>query len=142
MVDFTTPKGQWVEARLKQDLILWLATAGPDGMPHNVPVWFWWDGAAFTIFSQPENKKIRNLRHQPAVSLALDTRDDGEEIVLFEGISEFLPEPTREIPFANYAEKYAHLFPRIDLTPETYVEKYTLAIRITPTKLMAWRDEG
>jgi hypothetical protein len=51
MVDFTTHQGQWVDARLRESLIVWLATAGADGKPHNAPVWFDWNGETFTIFS-------------------------------------------------------------------------------------------
>lgn len=142
MVDFTTAKGQWVDQRLRDSLIVWLATAGEDGKPHNVPVWFDWNGETFTMFSEPMNRKIRNMRHQPVVVLALDSRDEGEEIVILEGLAEFLPDPTSAQPTANYLAKYAHLLPRIKLTPEEYVVKYSLAIRITPTKLTAWRDEG
>ena len=42
-----------------------------DGRPHLVPVWFLWDGETLLIFSEPEKQKVRNLRANGQVSLAL-----------------------------------------------------------------------
>ena len=41
----------------------------PDGAPHLVPIWFWWDGEAVLVFSKPDAQKVRNLRIQPRVML-------------------------------------------------------------------------
>ena len=85
MLDLAQPKDAHIEQRLRSELIIWLSTVRPDGRPHLVPVWFLWDGATFLIFSQPKDLKLRNLRHNPDVVLALETRDQGNEVVLIEG---------------------------------------------------------
>jgi PPOX class probable F420-dependent enzyme len=138
MPDLSPEKRAHIENRLANELIIWLATAGPDGRPHNVPVWYWWDGETVLIFSQPENRKIRNMRHQPKVVLALDTADEGEDVVIIEGEAEFLSQTTVELMTADYAAKYAHLFPRIDSSAEQMAREYSLAIRVTPTKFISW----
>ena len=61
-----------VEERLRSDLIVWLTTVRPDGRPHSIPVWFLWESATILIFSKPNTKKIRNLRRNHSVTLALD----------------------------------------------------------------------
>jgi hypothetical protein len=43
--------GKHVQTRLKRELIIWLVTTGKDGRPHSVPVWFWWDGKSFLVYS-------------------------------------------------------------------------------------------
>lgn len=57
-----------------------LATAGPDGTPHNIPLCFWFDGANFyfAIDEKPkrrtglELKRMRNIISNPRVALIID----------------------------------------------------------------------
>src|SRR6266699_497224 len=88
MLDLKNPKNAHVDERLRREPIIWLSTVRPDGRPHIVPVWFLWDGAAILIFSQPNNQKIRNLRHNPNVALALEAVNQGDDVVLIEGRAE------------------------------------------------------
>lgn len=138
MLDLNTDRGRHIDSRLCDDIIIWLTTVRPDGRPHTVPVWFWWDGVAITIFMQPGTTKVRNLSANPAVTLALDSRDDGEEIIIIEGAGELLAETSDMIMTPAFAAKYAHLFPRIDSSPERMAAEYRQPVRITPSKLIAW----
>lgn len=123
-------------ARLAAEPIIWLSTVRPDGRPHLVPVWFWWDGAAILIFSKPGAQKVNNLRHSPHAMLALDTADEGEDVVLLAGRAELLgagaPQPT----LPAYAAKYAALMARLGITPEAMAAEYTQAIRVLPERLV------
>ena len=94
MLDLTATRRAAIEQRLRDDLMIWLTTVNPAGRPHTVPVWFWWDGESITIYCEPETRKIRNLRQNPAVTLALETEDDGEIVIIFEGDAELPAEPT------------------------------------------------
>lgn len=58
-----------------------------------MPVWFWWDGETVLIFSEPATQKVRNLRRSPHVVLALDTADQGEDVVILEGVVEEVTDP-------------------------------------------------
>ena len=138
MLDLTTPRDAAIDRRLVGDLIIWLTTVRPDGRPHSVPVWYWWDGAAVLIFSEPKTQKIRNLRHDPDVVLALETRDDGEEVIFFEGTAELTAEPSSKLMPPEFGEKYARLFPRIDSSPAKMMAQYSQPIRVTLTKVTAW----
>ncbi|HEV2655078.1 MAG TPA: pyridoxamine 5'-phosphate oxidase family protein, partial [Ktedonobacteraceae bacterium] len=88
MLDLTKERDAHVDKRLRSDTTIWLTTVRRDGRPHTVPVWFLWDGATFLIFSQPDNLKIRNLRNNPNVTLALDNTDDGSDVIAVEGKAE------------------------------------------------------
>jgi len=60
----------------------WLATVGPDGRPHVMPVWgVWLDGAVW-FSSGLRSRKARNLAGQPACTLATD---DAQQPVVVEG---------------------------------------------------------
>jgi len=56
---------------LESEPVVWVSTVRPDGTPHLVPIWFWWDGEALLVFSKPDAQKVRNLRANPSVMLAL-----------------------------------------------------------------------
>src|SRR5438477_5945670 len=118
MLDLAQPKDAHIEQRLRSELIIWLSTVRPDGRPHLVPVWFWWDGATVLIFGQPNSQKVRNLRHNSQVVVALDTADEGEDVALFEGRAELLAEGVAQATLPAFAAKYAALFVRIGSTPE------------------------
>lgn len=82
MNELPPPPASAVLDRLARDRNVWLCTLRPDGSPHVTPVWFvflrdrWWigtdDGAV----------KVRNVRRDPRVSLALE---DGWAPVVAEG---------------------------------------------------------
>ena len=77
-----------VEQSLRTDPLVWLITERPDGRPYIVPVWFFWDGQTFLIFSEPNTQK---LRQNLLVTLALDGAGNfGYDVVVFEGTAELL----------------------------------------------------
>ena len=131
MLDLTDPKGAHTDQRLHAEPMIWLSTVRPDGRPHLVPVWFLWDGATILIFSKPSAQKVRNLRHSPQVMLALDTADEGEDVVLLEGRAELLGDDAPRSTLPEYADKYAALMQRIGITAEMMAAEFTQAIRVT-----------
>ena len=70
------------EDRLTKSRNYWICTARPDGRPHSIPVWgFWIDGALY-FGTGRSSCKARNLAHNPAISIHLDSGDD---VVILEG---------------------------------------------------------
>jgi PPOX class probable F420-dependent enzyme len=139
MLDLTQPKNAHVDQRLRSEPIIWLSSTRPDGRPHLVPVWFLWDGATILIFSQPNTQKIRNLRQQPAVMLALDAKE-GSDVVLIEGQAILLDEPTAQVAPGAHYEKYAQDLKDMGMEPEQMAASYSQPIRITPTRFVSWSD--
>jgi PPOX class probable F420-dependent enzyme len=133
-----TPGQAHVDERLRRDLILWLTSVRPDGRPHIVPVWFYWDGESLLVLSQPNTQKIRNLRAQPLVSVALDNTNDGHDVIILEGEATLLPEPASTLPLGPYLDKYAALLQEMQWEPSAMVADYSQAIRIRPTRLLRW----
>lgn len=135
-LDLSVPYEFHIAQRLRNDLIVWLATVRPDGRPHLAAVWFLWDSGTILIFSQP-NQKVRNLRANPNVVLSLDNTDTGEDAVTIEGVAELLPSGSVTAELAPYAQKYAAKLQKMGWTPQQMAQSYTEAIRITPTKFRA-----
>lgn len=65
MIDLSTQFGQRVAKRLEEESIIWLITVSQDGFPQPRPVWFWWNGESFLIFSRPEGAKLRHIQRNP-----------------------------------------------------------------------------
>jgi PPOX class probable F420-dependent enzyme len=136
MLDLTNPKHAHVDERLRQNLILWLGSVRPDGRPHLVYVFFLWDGKHILIFSQPNSQKIRNVQHNPNVTLALDDTKDGEDMVILEGKAELLHDPAVNTTLPAYAAKYDSLLQSVGLTAEAMAAVYSQALLITPTRFL------
>jgi PPOX class probable F420-dependent enzyme len=138
MLDVTTEWGKHVEQRLQSTIIAWLTTVGGDGRPYTVPVGFVWEGQTLLIFSQPKKQKLRNIRKNPRVTLALDETEQGNDVVIVEGIAELIDDPQISVEMPAYVEKYGALVQSMGWTPESMAAEYSQAIRVTPTKFRSW----
>ncbi len=70
------------EQRLTKSRNYWICTSRPDGRPHSIPVLgFWIDGAVY-FGTARSSHKARNLAHNPAVSIHLES---GNDVVILEG---------------------------------------------------------
>ena len=138
MLDVTTEWGKHVEQRLQSNIIAWLTTVGGDGRPYTVPVGFVWEGQTLLIFSQPKKPKLRNIRKNPRVTLALDETEQGNDVVIVEGIAELIDDPQISVEMPAYVEKYGALVQSRGWTPASMAAEYSQAIRVTPTKFRSW----
>lgn len=125
-----------VEARLRQNLMVWLTTVRSDGQPVSVPVWFLMrEDSTILLYSQPGKQKLRNIADNPKVSLGLDVTDIGRNVIRMEGIARVAhdePAANQQPAYlAKYTERIAALFD----TPERFAELFSTAVIITSTKL-------
>ena len=127
---------------LEQEPVVWLSTVRPDGGPHLVPIWFWWDGEALLVFSKPNAQKVRNLRERPSVMLALGDAEDDFDVGMLEGTAELLDEPTSEVLPAGHLAKYARQLAAMGLTAEEYAATYSQVLRIVPSRALGWHGRA
>jgi PPOX class probable F420-dependent enzyme len=80
----------WAEERLNRSHDYWLASTGPDGAAHLMPVWAVWMAGALWFSSSNDSRKTRNLRADGRCSLATDTP---AEPVVVQGIAEVVSDP-------------------------------------------------
>ncbi|MEU6981160.1 MULTISPECIES: pyridoxamine 5'-phosphate oxidase family protein [unclassified Streptomyces] len=115
--------------RLGTERDMWVSTAHPDHGPHQVPLWFVWDGQAVWMCTGANSATVRNARSEPRVRLALP---DAMDVVLLQGEAEC--HPAREVP-QGAADAFAGKFgwdPRKEATPYVY-------LRVAPLTVRAWR---
>ena len=131
----STPFGERVARRLRDEHLIWLTTVGADGTPQPNPVWFLWDGVSFLVYSLPDAARLPHIRRNPKISLNLDGNGKGGDIIILTGearISQDDP-PADQVP--AYVEKYRDFIARSFGTPEVFAARYSVALRITPTKV-------
>ncbi|MFC7966378.1 pyridoxamine 5'-phosphate oxidase family protein [Streptomyces cinereoruber] len=117
--------------RLGAERDIWVSTAHPDHGPHQVPLWFLWDGRAVWMCTGAASATARNVRAEPRVRLALP---DTSDVVLLQGVAECFPD--REVP-ADAARAFTGKFgwdPRAE-------EGSFLYVRMVPGTVRAWRGE-
>ena len=135
MLDNSTEFGRRVARRLVEERIIWLTTTGSDGTPQPRPVWFYWDGESFLIYSRPNTAKLKHIAVRPEAALNLDGDGHGGDIVVLTGraaVDASAP-PADQLP--AYAEKYREGFRRINMTPAEFAADYSVAIRVWPEAL-------
>jgi PPOX class probable F420-dependent enzyme len=133
LLDTTTMGGKIAQGRLKKEIVIWLATAGADGRPHAVPVWFLWDGKTFLIYSLP-GQKVRDIEANPKVALHLNTTPDGGDVLRIEGEAKRLRSqpPAHRVP--KYIRKYSALIKSYGWKPEGFARDYHVALRVRPSR--------
>lgn len=106
-----------------------VATVGADGAPHNVPLWFVWDGAALWLNSLVRSQRWTDLQRDPRVAIVIDA---GEAYAELRGV-ELLGRvaPVGEVP------RTAAPDPRLEGAERLFADKY-LGGRLVPDGKHAW----
>lgn len=138
LLDIARSDDRHTSERLTAAPVVWLGTVRPDGRPHNVPVWFAWHDPLVLIFSMPKTAKVRNVRASPAVCLALDSADDGRDIVLAEGRATVVTRADQHPHFlaAKFREKYALSLG--DTAFEEWRATFSQPLLIHVQRIIAW----
>jgi PPOX class probable F420-dependent enzyme len=131
----TTPFGERVARRLRDELIVWLTTVGADGTPHPNPVWFLWDGDSVLVYSLTSAVRNQNIQRNPRVALNFDGNGQGGDIIVITGEAHTSPNEPSADENAEYVAKYQDRITRSFGTPVNFAARYGTALRITPTKV-------
>jgi hypothetical protein len=120
------------EDRLAKARNYWICTARPDGRPHSIPVWgFWIDGALY-FGTARSSRKARNLAHNPALSIHLESGDD---VVILEGIA-------TEVDLADKpAFKKLDAASRKKYKMPLMVVSESVLYSVRPTTVLAWTEK-
>jgi PPOX class probable F420-dependent enzyme len=127
-----------IDRLLHTEAVVWLSSVSADGLPHLVPIWFSWDGEAVLIASKPHARKVRNLRANPSVMLALGEPDDDFDVGMIEGVAELLDEPAADVLPAGHLAKYRRHLADLGLSEEEFLATYSQVIRIRPHRFLPW----
>src|SRR5690242_8658484 len=126
---------------LTGERVVWLSTVRPDGTPHLVPTWFLWDGDALLVWSKPNAVKVRNLRANPRLMVAVGDPRADFNVGLIEATADLSAPGATTIPDAFFA-KYARELADARFAMAEFRATYTQALRIEPTRFVAWHGRG
>ncbi|MDD7967857.1 pyridoxamine 5'-phosphate oxidase family protein [Actinomycetospora lemnae] len=138
LLDPAVPVEAHAGERLAGAPVIWLGTVAPDGRPHTVPVWFTWDDPKVTIFSRPDTAKVGHLRAHAAVSVALDTAEEGTDVVTGSGKAVLTELARVERALDAFGRKYAPVLGEQPL--DAWLMTFSLPIVVTLDRLVAWRS--
>ena len=134
-LDTNTEFGRRVQRRLGEEQIIWLTTTDSRGGPQPRPVWFWWDGETFLIYSEPDAAKVRHIEANPRVAVHFDSDGQGGDIVVFVGEAH-IDEAQVPVDQADaYVDKYRAGIEQLGSTPERMGREYSVALRVRPEKV-------
>ena len=135
--DPSTPFGERVARRLRDERLIWLTTVDAKSTPQPTPVWFLWDEttSTFLIYSLTNAKRHAHLQQNPRVALNFDGNGKGGDIIVFTGEAQVSSDdpPADQLP--AYVEKYRDFITRSFGTPANFASKYSVALRIRPMAL-------
>lgn len=131
-----------IDEALERREVVWLSSIRPDGRPHLVSTWFLWHEGSIVVPSKPGAQKVRNLRSDPRVMLAIGEPDADFDIELVEGDAELSTEPMDGGLADRFARKYAAQLTRAGTTCDQFATVYSQLIRIRPTRWLGWGGHG
>ena len=139
-MDWSTELGRKAREHIESERVIWLTTTGPDWTPHPRPVWFVWDQESFLIYSRPNRGKVAHIPVHPLVSLNFNTdaASGDEDVITFLGEARIVNDAPPAHQQTAYFEKYREAIRALKMTPEEYGATYSIAIRVTPTRLWGW----
>ena len=123
-----------VRERLAGSYNYWICTTRPDGRPHSIPVWgFFFDDTLY-FGTGRSTRKARNLVHNPALSIHLESGDD---VVILEGTAKEVAnsdKPTLAKLDSASREKYK--------MPLMTIPNETVLYAVRPRVVLAWTERG
>jgi PPOX class probable F420-dependent enzyme len=119
-----------------------VATIGPHGRPHLVPLWYVPEDDGLIGWTFAKSQKAKNLERDPRATLQVETGVEYQELrgVMFECDVEVEREPEH---VADYGRKIFRRYGGGELAPEAeaMVEKQApkrIGMRFTPTRIVSW----
>ncbi len=114
---------------------IWLSTTRPDGRPHCVPVWYWWDNNNSNVYLvlHGGTEKIKNLSDQSWVVLNAGNADD---TIILQGIAHPVTKQSdRETINEKWQSKYIDPFSGATASA---LNANDFVYRVEVQQIMAW----
>ena len=126
---------------LDEQMIVSVATIGPKGRPHLVPLWYVRDGDELTGWTYAKSQKAKNLERDPQATLQVEDGVSYEELrgVMLECDVEIERDPERVAEygralFGRYAPGGG---PAVDEMVAKQASK-RIGLRFRPTRTVSW----
>jgi PPOX class probable F420-dependent enzyme len=125
-----------VADRLNEEQVIWLTTTKTDGTPLPNPVWFYWNGEQFLVFTDDTTIKWKNMASNSKVALNMNSNQDGGDVAIFQAEATLNGPPPSKDELDSYVMKYKEGMASIGLTRDEL--KTSGLVRITPTKFRTY----
>jgi len=125
-----------IEKFLREPNVAVVAVTAPDGAPHAVPTWYEYRAGEVVFHTGPEAFKYKCLRHDPRVTLVVDTKKPPYKSVVLKGKVE-MTEGTDDSRLRRMA--IAYLGKR---NGEAYAKSLKgeplVIVRLKPDRIISW----
>jgi hypothetical protein len=129
-----------LDAFLADERVCRIATVGPNGAPHNTPLWFVWDGTSLWLYSLFKSQRWTDIARDPRVSVIVDAGVAYGELRGVELIGSLeqvgdvprsnTPDPDLEVPEQLFGRKY--------VGGPFEVDGRHAWLRLMPNKIVSW----
>ena len=135
--DQSTPFGERVARRLRDERLIWFTTVDAKGTPQPTPVWFLWDDATstFLIYSRSDARRLAHVQQNPRVALNFDGNGFGGDIIVITGEAQVSSDDPPADRLPAYVQKYSDFIATRYETPENFASIYSVALRIRPISI-------
>jgi PPOX class probable F420-dependent enzyme len=128
---------------LDEQKIVSVATVGPHGRPHLVPLWYVPDGEELIGWTYAKSQKAKNLERDPRATLQIEDGIEYQELrgAMLECDVDLEREPTKVAEYGRAL--FTRYGPGDELAPEAaeMVEKQAekrVGLRFRPTRIVSW----
>jgi PPOX class probable F420-dependent enzyme len=133
--DPSTPFGERVLRRLREEQVIWIVTVGNDGTPQPNPVGFVFDDdGSILIYNAATAHRLDHIVDRPRVALHFDGDGAGGDIVVFTGTASVATDapPPHENP--AFVAKYGDGMTQISGSPERFSGAFPTPLRVDITR--------
>ena len=118
-----------------------LCTVRPDGRPHVAPVSYMVEGDKAYVATPEDTVKLRNLRHNPKVSLSIATEPSPAKYVVLEGEARVTEDSAarvlENVSIRNYGPDAGP-----DVARDWLAAGVVRVIEIQVKKVLTWKSDG
>jgi PPOX class probable F420-dependent enzyme len=129
-----------LHAFVAEQMIVSVATTGPRGRPHLVPLWYTADGLVLSSWTYAKSQKAKNLERDPRATLQIEDGVLYHELrgVMLECDADVERDPTEVEKFGlALFERYAELGPDVQEMVRAQAQK-RVGLTFRPTRIVSW----
>jgi PPOX class probable F420-dependent enzyme len=129
-----------LHAFVAEQMIVSVATTGPRGRPHLVPLWYTADGLVLSSWTYAKSQKAKNLERDPRATLQIEDGVLYHELrgVMLECDVDVERDPNEVEKFGlALFERYAELGPDVQEMVRAQAQK-RVGLTFRPTRIVSW----